>query len=128
MRCAVLAALGAAALLLAAPAPTLAHRVAPEEVEAGLRDPATQRAFGVARVSRDARLPRLLVVEVGPRWERVDPELRRQAAEAWRELWREAAPAGVLAIVDFAGRSLVGFDAHGRARLREGGESGDGLK
>jgi hypothetical protein len=121
VRRAGLAALAAAALLLAAPTAALAHFVSPEQVEAGLRDPATRRAFGISRVSRDARLPRLLVVEVGSAWERVDPEERRRAAEAWRELWREAAPSGVIAIVDPAGRSLVGFDANGRARLRQGG-------
>jgi hypothetical protein len=122
MRRGSLAAL-AVALLLGAPAASLAHWVSPDDVVAGLRDPATRRAFGVVDVSRDARLPRLLVVKVGPGWDGVDPELRRQAAEAWHELWREAAPAGVLAIVDAGGRSLVGFDALGRARL-----SGDGLK
>jgi len=108
----------ALALLLGAATPALTHWVSPDDVVAGLRDPATQRAFGVVDVTRDARLPRLLVVKVGPEWEGVDPELRRQAAEAWQELWREAAPAGVLAIVDAAGRSRVGFDARGRAELR----------
>lgn len=108
----------ALALLLGAATPALTHWVSPDDVVAGLRDPATQRAFGVVDVTRDARLPRLLVVKVGPEWEGVDPELRRQAAEAWQELWREAAPSGVLAIVDAAGRSRVGFDAQGRAELR----------
>lgn len=110
--------LTALALLLGAAAPAFAHFVSPDDVVAGLRDPATRRAFGVVDVTRDPRLPRLLVVKVGPEWEAVDPELRRQAAEAWQELWREASPSGVLAVVDAAGRSRVAFDAQGRAQLR----------
>jgi hypothetical protein len=58
------------------------------------------------------------VVHVGPGWSRVAPAQREQAAQAWRSLWREASPSGVLAIVDAEGRSLVDFDAHGRARVR----------
>lgn len=107
----------ALALLLGAAAPALAHWVSPDDVVAGLREPASRRAFGILEVTRDARLPRLLVVKVGPEWEGVDPELRRQAAESWQQLWREASPSGVLAIVDTAGRSRVGFDAEGRAQL-----------
>lgn len=115
MRAAALVAL-AAALLVGAPAS--AHWVSPDDVVDGLREPATRSLFGIVDARRDPRLPRLLVIEVGPAWEDVDPELRRQAAEAWLALWREAAPTGVLAIVDAAGRSRVGFDALGHAQIR----------
>ncbi|HVH07814.1 MAG TPA: hypothetical protein VNE71_17615 [Myxococcota bacterium] len=88
----------------------------PEQVEAGIA--AQPAAFDVRGAARDARLDRLLVVRVGPGWSRVAPAQRAMAAEAWRSLWREASPSGVLAIVDADGRSLVDFDARGRARVR----------
>jgi hypothetical protein len=118
-------ALCAAGLLLAAAGPAArAHPVTPEQVEAGIAAPPMGSAFDVIAATRDARLARLLVVRVGPGWARVDASRRAQAAEAWRSLWREASPTGVLAIVDATGRSLVDFDAKGRARIR----NGDGLK
>lgn len=107
----------ALALALAAGGAARAHRVAPEEVVALLGGADARERLGVDGAARDPRLPRLLVVRVGPRWEALDPELRREAAEAWRELWRHAVPDGVLAVADADGRSLVGFDAAGRARL-----------
>ena len=109
----------AAAFALCAGAAARAHWVTPEEVVAELDAPATRTSLDVLSVARDARLPRLLVVRVGPRWTELDPALRREAAEAWRELWRHAVPDGVLAVTDASGRSLVSFDAAGRAQLRD---------
>jgi hypothetical protein len=89
--------------------------VTPEEVVAGWApETAPASACGVAR---DARLPRLLVVRVGPRWDELDDALRGETAEAWRELWRHAVPDGILAVTDESGRSRIGFDAAGGARL-----------
>jgi hypothetical protein len=112
-----------AALLLALlpAAGARAHRPAPEEVVARLREPALRYVFDVREVAPDPRLPRLLVVRVGPGWATAAPALRREAAEAWRGLWRAARPSGVLAVTDADGRSLVSFDALGRARLRSPG-------
>jgi hypothetical protein len=93
--------------------------VAPEDVVAELGAPDARARFDVVAVARDARLPRLLVVRVGPRWPGLDPALRREVAEGWRELWRHAVPDGVLAVTDEAGRSLVSFDAGGHAQLRD---------
>lgn len=109
----------AAVLALGAGAPARAHRVTPEEVIAELGAPAARATFDVVSVASDPRLPRLLVVRVGPRWPALDPALRRETAEAWRERWRHAVADGVLAVTDAAGRSLVSFDAAGRAQLRD---------
>jgi hypothetical protein len=114
----------AAAFAPCAGAPASAHWVTPEEVVAELDAPATRTSLDVLSVARDARLPRLLVVRVGPRWTELDPALRREAAESWRELWRHAVPDGVLAVTDASGRSLVSFDAAGRAQLRDGARGG----
>jgi len=103
---------------LAAGTPAAAHWVLPEEVVARLADPANRAAFDVLGAAQDPRLSRLLVVQVGPRWQALDPALRRETAEAWQHLWRDATYAGVLAITDAEGRSLVSFDAAGRAQLR----------
>jgi hypothetical protein len=110
--------LAVAAAVLAAALPAAAHWVQPEEVVARLADPANRAAFDVVGAAQDPRLSRLLVVRVGPRWPELDPGRRREVAEEWRQLWRDATPAGVLAITDAAGRSMVSFDAHGRAQLR----------
>ena len=107
-----------AAAWLAAGTPAAGHWVEPEEVVARLADPANRAAFGVLGAERDPRLSRLLVVRVGARWQALDPALRKEAAEEWHHLWRDATHAGVLAITDAEGRSLVSFDAHGRAQLR----------
>ena len=119
MRRLCLAVLLAAALAPAAPAPVRAHWVTPEDVVAELDAPDARARFDVLDVARDARLPRLLVVRVGPRWAALDPALRREVAEGWRELWRHAVRDGVLAVTDEAGRSLVSFDAGGHAQLRD---------
>ena len=118
MRHACLPALVLAAAWLTAGTPAAAHWVEPEQVVARLADPANRAAFDVLGAAQDPRLSRLLVVRVGARWQALDPELRREAAEEWRHLWRDATRAGVLAITDASGRSLVSFDALGRAQLR----------
>jgi hypothetical protein len=107
-----------AALWLAAGTPAAAHWVEPEDVVARLAAPENRTAFDVLGAAQDPRLSRLLVVRVGPRWQTLDPALRRETAEAWSQLWRDAIRAGVLAITDAQGRSLVSFDVHGRAQLR----------
>jgi hypothetical protein len=106
----------AAALLCGSAA--RAHEVTPDQVEAGIAAQPAAAAFDVLGAARDARLARLLVERVGPGWNRVAAAQRVAAAEAWRSLWREASPSGVLAIVDAEGRSLVDFDARGRASVR----------
>jgi hypothetical protein len=100
-------------------APARAHRVAPEEVLAELASPASRARLDVVSAARDPRLPRLVVVRVGARWPGLDPALRRESAEAWRERWRHAVPDGVVAVTDASGHSLVSFDAAGRAQLRD---------
>jgi hypothetical protein len=114
----------AATLALCAGPPARAHSVTPEEVVAELAAPGARTSLDVLSAATDARLPRLLVVRVGPRWRALDPALRRETAEAWRELWRRAVANGVLAITDAAGRSVVSFDAAGRAQLRDTAERG----
>ena len=118
MRWGGLHALVLAAAWLAAGTPAGAHWVEPEQVVARLADPANRAVYDVLGAARDPSLSRLLVVRVGPRWQALDPELRRETAEEWHQLWRDATHAGVLAITDPTGRSLVSFDALGRAQLR----------
>lgn len=96
-----------------------AHWVQPEQVIAQLRVPALRQAFGITEVTRHPDLPRMLVIRVGPRWTEVAAPQRRAAAERWRHLWRHSVPQGILAILDAAtDRSLINFDAEGRAMLR----------
>jgi hypothetical protein len=90
--------------------------VAPDEVIA--RIAAEKSGAGVESVARDARASRLLVVRVGPAWTRLAPARRLALADAWRHLWRDAVPRGIVAVLDAAtGRALVNFDATGRARM-----------
>lgn len=110
--------LAALAAALLAGSAAHAHRLTPDQVAAGIAAQPAAAAFDVLGAAPDARLARLLVVRVGPGWSRVAPARRERAAEAWRTLWREASPSGVLAIVDADGRSLMDFDARGRARAR----------
>ncbi|HEX2484244.1 MAG TPA: hypothetical protein VHQ66_03015 [Myxococcota bacterium] len=111
-------ALAAAVVLLGGP-PAAAHRVAPEEVMGQITEPASRARLGVVGAERDPRLPRLLIVRVGERWLTLDAALRRETAETWRERWRHVVAGGVVAVTDAEGRSLVSFDAAGRAQLRE---------
>jgi hypothetical protein len=91
------------------------HWAAPEEVIARIDG---ARASGVVGVGRDAAVPRLLVVRVGPPWHALPAAERRALAEEWRRDWRAAVPNGLLGIVDAErGAAVVNFDANGRARL-----------
>ena len=115
----LLLALAPAALASTAFAPAVfAHWAKPEEVIAVLQAPAVRERFGITQVSRDAKLPRLLLIRVDARWDSVAAEQRRQSAEEWEHLWRSSVAQGIVAVVDDAtGKTRLSFDAHGRARL-----------
>jgi hypothetical protein len=107
------------ALAVAVSGPALAHWLQPEQVIAEVKSAASRSEYGVERAERSAEQPRLLVVSVQPRWSELEAARRQEAAERWRRHWREAVSSGVLAIVDVESqRSLVSFDASGRALLR----------
>jgi hypothetical protein len=97
----------------AATAPVAAaHTLAPEVVIARIAGTATVEA-----AARDATTPRLLVVRVGPGWERLGPTERLALAEEWHRHWRDAVPQGIVAVLDAgSGRPVVNFDGAGRAR------------
>lgn len=61
----------------------------------------------------------MLVVRVGPGWASVYPERRRDAAETWHHLWRDAVPSGIVAIVDRDDLPVVNFDAAGLATVHD---------
>jgi len=94
-----------------------AHWVAPSDVTSQLRARETSDRFGIVSAAPHEQLARMLVVRVDPRWDAVDPSARREAAEHWLTLWREATPQGVLAIVDESDQPRVRFDGNGRASL-----------
>lgn len=95
-----------------------AHTVPPEEILAQLRAPAAREAYGVEEASRLDKLPRLLLVRVGPGWRDVPPERRRAVAEEWARAWEHAVPQGVVSILDAStGDAVVNFDALGHAHL-----------
>lgn len=105
-------------LVLGAAAGARAHTVSPEEILARLRAPAVHEAYDVEDASRLERLPRLLLVRVGPRWRDVPAERRRAVAEDWARSWEHAVPQGIVSIVDArTGDAVVNFDALGNARL-----------
>ncbi len=76
-------------------------------------------AFDITSVERAKDLARLLLVRVGPGWASVYPARRIAAAEGWYQLWRDAIPNGIVAVVDARDRPLVHFDVTGRALLRD---------
>jgi hypothetical protein len=95
--------------------PGQAHWPRSDEVIARIED---ARARGVVDARRDAAVPRLLVVRVGPPWHVLPAAERRTLAEAWRRDWRAAVPNGLLGVVDAErGDAAVNFDANGRARV-----------
>ena len=97
-----------------------AHQLQPGHVISEIRSSPANDVFGIREVTRDPRLPRLLVIRVGPRWTTVPASERRSVAERWMAHWRETVAQGIVAIVDAAtDRSLVNFDAEGRARLTD---------
>jgi len=107
-------------LLAAHVTAAVAHWLAAEDVVTELRDPAYRERFGVTRVDRHPDLERLLVIRVGPGWQRVAPATRRQTAESWLARWQLAVPQGIVAVLDAASdRSLVNFDPGGRATLTD---------
>ena len=111
---------GALALVVSAPA--AAHWLNPDQIVHGLAsDPALRDIAGVVRVRQDPKLPRLLLVEVTrSRWETVPSADRTRVAEEWWATWRHNVPSGVVAVLDTATqRSLVHYDAQGRAQLVE---------
>ena len=112
---AVLATVVAASL----PGTAGAHHVTPEEVIQSLINTGARQKFDITAAERSAHQPRLLTIRVGPGWTGVYPARRVVAAEEWYQLWRDAVPDGVLAIVDAAERPLVIFDPDGRATLRD---------
>jgi hypothetical protein len=109
----------ALALGIALAPPARAHWLQPEQVIAEVKSAASRSRYGVADAVRSADQPRLLIVSVQPRWAELEAAERREVAERWRRHWRESVSAGIVAIVDAeSGRSVVGFDASGRAQLR----------
>ena len=108
------------AFALVAGAPAAAHWLKPEQIVRGLaNDPNLRDTAGVVRVRQDPNLPRLLRIEVDrTRWETVAAADRTRVAEEWWDTWRHNVPSGVVAVLDtVTQRSLVNFDAHGRAQL-----------
>jgi hypothetical protein len=74
--------------------------------------------IGIASAVRDPRLPRLLVVRVGPRWHELPGDRRQMLAETWCAGWRHAVPQGIVAVLDAAtDRSVVHCGRDGTARL-----------
>jgi len=107
------------AIVLLASSGAGAHTLAPEEIIAQLRTPATREAYGIVEVARLDGLPRLLLVRVGPRWREVPALQRQEVAENWVTTWRHSVPDGIVSIVDAgSGDSLVNFDALGHAHLK----------
>lgn len=109
----------AAALLFGAPAG--AHWLTPEEIIAGIGNPALGAAVGITSVRSDPGLPRLLIISVDrDRWEAVPAPDRVKLAEDWYQTWRHNVSDGIVAIVDVAThQSVVHFDAFGKAAIRE---------
>jgi hypothetical protein len=99
------------ALLVAAGAG--AHWPAPDEIVAEVRE-----TPGVVDVTRDATVPRLLLVRVGPAWYALAAERRLTLADDWRSHWRQAVPNGLVGVVDaVTARPAVNYDGRGRPRL-----------
>lgn len=112
MRLAVALAAGLAAFAAAGPAG--AHTESPETVVADLGSPQAAEQSGIARVERDARQPRLLVVRVGEGWWKLPTEVRRDRARGWADRWRHAVPQGIIAVLDArTDRPVVRFGARG---------------
>lgn len=96
-----------------------AHSLSAAQVMARLRAADMVEAFDVVSVERKADLERLLLVRVGPGWQRADPALRREVAQKWLHMWKAATANGIVAVLDADSEaSLVGFDAQGRATLK----------
>lgn len=95
-----------------------AHSLRPEQLIAQLRDQALRETYGITEVRRHPDLSRLLVIRVDTRWFQLEPSRRRSAAEKWMSRWRHTVPQGIIAVLeDGTDRSLVNFDAQGKAAL-----------
>jgi hypothetical protein len=96
-----------------------AHQMRAEQVVELLGTAAVREQFDIRSARRDPKLPRLLVIRVGPGWSALPPERRRAAAEEWLHLWTGDVPGGIVAVLDSASDApLVNFDADGHAVLR----------
>jgi hypothetical protein len=104
----------AAGTLLLLAAPAAAHFASPESILTGVNAEETRRAWGVERAARDAKVPRLLVIRVGPHWYARPASERRTQAAAWHDLWRTNVSQGITAILDDAtGKPVVQFGRGG---------------
>lgn len=91
-----------------------AHWVPPEAIVAGATAESTRAAWGVEDAYRDEKLPRLLVIRVGPRWYGRSTADRRKQAAGWAELWRNNVPRGIVSIIDArTEKPAVRFGPHG---------------
>lgn len=104
--------------MLAAP-PSLAHTISPEDVVAVLASEPMKQEWGLVRVSRDPKLPRLLIIEVNASWQSRDAAARRSKAADWLNLWKHSVPTGIVAILDEKTQlPVVEFRASGAVDLK----------
>jgi hypothetical protein len=96
-----------------------AHHITPDQMIQSLINTGAKQKFDITAAERSTDLPRMLIIRVGPGWTGVYPTRRVLAAEEWYQMWRDAVPNGVLAIVNAAERPVVNFDPQGRATLRD---------
>jgi hypothetical protein len=96
-----------AGLLALVAASAWAHTPSPDELVASLTAPGMRVAAGIARVDRDPRNPRLLLVRVGPPWFALPPGTRAETAAEWYATWRRAVPQGVVSVLDVATDRVV---------------------
>jgi len=90
--------------------PLRAHDPTPSELVADLNSEVSRAESGVVRATRDPKLPRLLVIEVGGRWYQRPEEARRGAAAAWRAIWQKAVPGGLVSVLDaLSGEPVVRY-------------------
>ena len=99
-----------------------AHTIPPEAVLAKIGSQPVRDAYGVTAVERSADVPRLLIVRVGPQWNRVPEAQRQDAALEWQLLWRHTVAQGIVAVLDTTtGAVVVKFDAEGHAVVKDVG-------
>jgi hypothetical protein len=97
-----------------------AHGVQPADVVAQLQSAELRARFDIVGVAPNPKLPRLVLIRVGPKWHEVPEEQRIKAAEQWHHLWRDSTPGGIVAILDAVSDApLVNFDAEGHATLKK---------
>jgi hypothetical protein len=99
-------------------APAAGHWVTPEAIVAELNAEATRTRWGVEQATRDAKVPRLLIIRVGPRWYALPAAARRDQALEWRERWRHNVPQGVVSVLDAASDApVVRYEPGGKAAV-----------